>query len=152
MDAISYKTKFTSAAKAEKKWYLIDAENQVVGRLASQVAMILRGKHKTSYTPHDDAGDNVIIINAEKVRFTGNKTEDKEYKRYTGYPGGQRIATPKTLLKNKPTEILSHAIHGMLPKGRLGRTLNTNVFIYAGTEHKHEAQKPELLDIKKIKG
>jgi len=151
VDAISYKTKFTSAAQADKKWYLIDAENQVVGRLASQVAMILRGKHKTSYTPHDDAGDNVIIINAEKVRFTGNKAETKEYKRYTGYPGGQRIATPKTLLKNKPTEILHLAIHGMLPKGRLGRTLNTNVFIYAGTEHKHEAQQPIKLDINTIK-
>ncbi|HXB41371.1 MAG TPA: 50S ribosomal protein L13 [Bacteroidia bacterium] len=151
MDAISYKTKFTSAAQADKKWYLIDAENQVVGRLASQVAMILRGKHKTSYTPHDDAGDNVIIINAEKVRFTGNKAETKEYKRYTGYPGGQRIATPKTLLKNKPTEILHLAIHGMLPKGRLGRQLNTNVFIYAGTEHKHEAQQPIKLDINTIK-
>jgi len=152
VDAISYKTKFTSAAQAEKKWYLIDAENQVVGRLASQVAMILRGKHKTSYTPHDDAGDNVVIINAEKVRFTGKKTDQKEYKRYTGYPGGQRIATPKTLLKNKPTEILHLAIHGMLPKGRLGRKLNTNVYIYAGTEHKHEAQQPIKLDIKTIKG
>lgn len=152
MDAISYKTKYTSSATAEKKWYLIDAENQVVGRLASQVAMILRGKHKPSYTPHADAGDNVIIINAEKVRFTGKKGQDKQYLRYTGYPGGQRMATPATLLKNKPTEILHHAIHGMLPKGRLGRKLNTHVFIYAGTEHNHEAQKPEKLDISTIKG
>lgn len=152
MDAISYKTKFTSAAQADKKWYLIDAENQVVGRLASQVAMILRGKHKPSFSPNSDCGDNVIIINADKVRFTGKKTDEKEYLRYTGYPGGQRVATPATLLKNKPTEILHHAIHGMLPKGRLGRQLNTNVFIYAGTEHKHEAQKPEKLDISTIKG
>jgi large subunit ribosomal protein L13 len=150
VDAISYKTKFTHPAKADKKWYLVDAENQVVGRIASRVAYILRGKNKTSYTPHTDSGDNIIIINADKVRFTGKKATDKEYIRYTGYPGGQRFATPKELLNRKPEEVLRLAIHGMLPKGRLGRKLNTNVHIYAGTEHQHEAQQPVKIDINTI--
>lgn len=130
---------------------LVDAENEVVGRLASKVAMLLRGKHKPSYTPHADAGSNVIIINAEKVRFTGKKMTDKDYVRYTGYQGGQRFTTPKELMAKKPTEILLHAIHGMLPKGRLGRELNTNVRVYAGTEHNHEAQQPKKVDLSKIK-
>ncbi len=151
MDALSYKTKYETKATSKKQWVLVDAENEVVGRLATKVAMILRGKHKASYTPHADAGDNVIIINAEKVRFTGKKATDKEYLRYTGYPGGQRVATPKTLLMNKPTEILSHAIHGMLPKGRLGRVLNTNVRIFVGTEHGMDAQQPKKIDLSKIK-
>ena len=150
MDSISYKTDFANAATIQKKWHLVDAQDQVVGRLASKVAYILRGKNKASFTPNVDCGDNVIIINADKVRFTGNKTEDKEYIRYTGYPGGQRFATPKELLKRKPTEILRLAIHGMLPKNSLGRVQNTNVFIYAGTEHKHEAQQPVKLDINTI--
>jgi len=150
MDSISYKTEFANAATIQKKWHLVDAENQVVGRLASKVAYILRGKNKASFSPNVDCGDNVIIINADKVRFTGNKTEDKEYIRYTGYPGGQRFATPKELLKRNPTEILRLAIHGMLPKNRLGRVQNTNVFIYEGTEHKHEAQQPVKLDINTI--
>ena len=151
MDALSYKTKFANKTTAEKEWLLVDAENEVVGRLASKVAMLLRGKHKPSYTPHSDAGSNVIIINADKVRFTGKKLTDKEYVRYTGYPGGQRFASPKQLMETKPTEVLSHAIHGMLPKGRLGRVLNTNVRIYAGTEHGHEAQQPKKVDLSKIK-
>jgi large subunit ribosomal protein L13 len=151
VDALSYKTKFASKATAEKEWLLVDAENEVVGRLASKVAILLRGKHKTSYTPHADAGSNVIIINADKVRFTGKKMADKEYVRYTGYPGGQRFASPKQLLATKPTEILTHAIHGMLPKGRLGRVLNTNVRIFAGAEHGHEAQQPKKVDLSKIK-
>lgn len=151
MDALSYKTKFANKATADKEWLLVDAENEVVGRLASKVAILLRGKHKTNYTPHTDCGSNVIIINADKVRFTGKKLTDKEYIRYTGYQGGQRFATPKQLLEKKPTEILSHAIHGMLPKGRLGRTLNTNVRIFAGTEHGHEAQQPKKVDLNKIR-
>jgi large subunit ribosomal protein L13 len=150
VDPISYRTEFANEATIQKKWYLVDAQDQVVGRLASKVAYILRGKNKTSFSPNTDCGDNIIIINADKVRFTGNKTEDKEYIRYTGYPGGQRFATPKELLKRKPTEILRLAIHGMLPKNRLGRVQNTNVFIYAGTEHKHEAQQPVKLDINTI--
>jgi large subunit ribosomal protein L13 len=152
VDALSYKTKFANKAGSEKEWLLVDAENEVVGRLASKVAMLLRGKHKTSFTPHADAGSNVVIINAAKVRFTGKKTTDKEYIRYTGYPGGQRFASPKTLLaSNKAEEILSHAIHGMLPKGRLGRVLNTNVRIFAGAEHDHAAQNPKKVDLSKIK-
>ena len=151
MDALSYKTKFVNQATSTKDWILIDAENEVVGRLASKVAYMVRGKHKTNFTPFADCGSNVIIINADKVRFTGKKMADKEYVRYTGYPGGQRFASPKALLQTKPTEILTHAIHGMLPKNRLGRTLNTHVFIYAGTEHKHEAQQPKKIDLKTIK-
>lgn len=151
MDTLTYKTVFANKATVKKNWVLVDAENEVVGRLASKVAFMLRGKHKTDFTPHADCGDNVIIINAEKVRFTGNKLEDKEYIRYTGYPGGQRIASPKEWLKDKPEEVLRWAIHGMLPKNRLGRQLNTNVFIYAGTAHKHEAQNPVKMDLSKIK-
>jgi large subunit ribosomal protein L13 len=152
VDALSYKTKFANKTSAEKEWLLVDAENEVVGRLASKVAMLLRGKHKTSFTPHSDAGSNVVIINAAKVRFTGKKATEKEYVRYTGYPGGQRFATPKLLLATgKPEEILSHAIHGMLPKGRLGRVLNTNVRIFAGAEHTHAAQNPKKVDLTKIK-
>lgn len=152
MDALSYKTVHANKATAQKKWILVDAENEVVGRLASKVAVILLGKHKTDYTPHADNGDNVIIINAEKVRFTGKKMDDKVYLRHTGYPGGQRSATPKEWIAKKPTEVLTWAIHGMLPKGRMGRKLNTNVFIYAGTDHKHEAQQPVKIDLKTIKG
>lgn len=152
MDARSYKTAFANKATANKNWILVDANDQVVGRLASKVAMILMGKHKTDYTPNSDSGDNVVIINAEKIRFTGNKLTEKEYLRYTGYPGGQRVATPKEWLSKKPDEILRWAIHGMLPKGRLGRRLNTNVFIYAGTAHQHEAQQPKQIDLTTIKG
>jgi large subunit ribosomal protein L13 len=147
----SYNTVSTNKATAQKEWILVDASNEVVGRLASKIAYMLRGKHKPSFTPHVDCGDNIVIINAEKVRFTGNKTNDKEYVRYTGYPGGQRFATPKELLRRKPTEILHHAIHGMVPKNRLGRQVMTNVFIYAGSEHPHEGQAPKKIDITKIK-
>lgn len=150
MDALSYKTKFVNNSTAQKEWLLVDAENEVVGRLASKIAYLIRGKHTTGYTPHTDCGANVIVINADKVRFTGKKMDEKEYIRYTGYPGGQRFATPKELLNRKPTEIVKHAVHGMLPKGRLGRQLNTNLFVYAGTEHKHEAQQPKKVDLKTI--
>jgi large subunit ribosomal protein L13 len=151
VDALSYKTKFTNKATSNKEWLLVDAENEVVGRLASKVAILLRGKHKTNYTPQTDCGSNVIIINADKVKFTGKKVTDKEYIRYTGYQGGQRFTTPKDLLEKNPTEILTHAIHGMLPKGRLGRILNTNVRIFVGAEHGHEAQQPKKVDLNKIR-
>ncbi len=150
MDALSYKTKFANKATADKDWLLVDAENEVVGRLASKLAYLIRGKHKTSYTPHTDCGSNIIVINAEKVRFTGSKLTDKQYVRYTGHPGGQRFATPKEILGKKPEEIIKHAVHGMLPKNRLGRVLNGNLFVYAGTEHNHEAQQPKTIDIKNI--
>lgn len=151
MDTLSYKTKFVNKATANKEWFVIDAQNEVVGRLSTQIAMILRGKTKPSYTPHADCGDNVIIINAEKVRFTGKKMTDKEYIWHTGYPGGQRFTSPKSLLAKDPTNILRWAIMGMLPKTRLGREIIKNLYIYVGTEHPHEAQKPTVLNLNTTK-
>jgi large subunit ribosomal protein L13 len=151
VDTLSYKTISANKATVKKNWVLIDAENEVLGRLASHAAMIIRGKNKTEFTPHVDAGDNVIIINAAKVRLTGNKMTDKIYTRHTGYPGGQRFATPKELLTRKPEAILEMAIKGMLPKGRLGRALQGNVFIYAGAEHPHAAQTPKEVKISSLR-
>lgn len=151
MDALSYKTVSASKETVTKGWILIDAENETVGRLASRVAYVLRGKDKVNFTPNSDAGDNVIIINAEKVKFTGNKLIDKEYVRHTGYPGGQRFATPKDLFASKPTEVLRKAVSGMLPKNRLGDALRRNVYIYAGTDHPHAAQQPKEIKSNTIK-
>ncbi len=142
MDAISYKTVSANAKTADKKWVIVDATDMVVGRFSSEVAKIIRGKHKPSYTPHVDCGDNVIVINAEKVRFTGKKLHDKEYVRHTGHPGGQRFASPAEWMKKNPALILENSIRGMLPKNSLGRHLFTNLHIYVGSEHPHEAQKP----------
>ena len=150
MDTLSYRTISANEKIVKKEWVVIDAENAVVGRLATVVARILRGKTKTYYTPHFDCGDNVIIINAEKIRFTGNKMEDKEYVRHTGYPGGQRFATPRELLRRKPIAILEHAIRGMLPKNRLGDQLYRNLYVYAGPNHPHEGQQPKLINITSI--
>ena len=147
MDTLSYRTISANEKIVKKEWVVIDAENAVVGRLATVVARILRGKTKTYYTPHFDCGDNVIIINAEKIRFTGNKMEDKEYVRHTGYPGGQRFATPRELLRRKPIAILEHAIRGMLPKNRLGDQLYRNLYVYAGPNHPHEGQQHKLNNI-----
>lgn len=144
---MSYKTVSANAKTVKKEWVLIDATDMIVGRLSTQVAMILRGKTKPSYTPHVDCGDNVVIINAEKVRFTGNKLADKTYVRYTGYPGGQRFATPKDVLNRHPERVLEHAIRGMLPKNRLGRELFRNLHIYAGTQHPHAGQQPKQIKI-----
>lgn len=151
MDTISYKTVSANKATVQKNWLLVDAENETVGRLASKVAYLVRGKHKTNYTPHVDCGDNVIIINADKVRFTGSKLNDKVYTRHTGYPGGQRFATPRELLATKPEKVLELAIGRMLPKTKLGDRLRRNVFVYAGTEHKHEAQNPATVDLNTVK-
>ena len=151
MDTLSYRTISANEKIVKKEWVVIDAENAVVGRLATVVARILRGKTKTYYTPHFDCGDNVIIINAEKIRFTGNKMEDKEYVRHTGYPGGQRFATPRELLRRKPIAILEHAIRGLLPKNRLGHQLYRNLYVYAGPNHPHEGQQPKLININEIK-
>ena len=151
MESISYKTVSANKATVSKEWVLIDAENETLGRLASKVAYILRGKNKTNFTPHVDTGDNVVIINAEKVKLTGNKEEEKEYVRHTGYPGGQRFATPKILLAKKPTEVIRMAVSGMLPKTRLGDALRRNVYIYAGTEHPHAAQTPKEIKLNSIK-
>jgi len=151
VDQYSYRTVYANKTTAEKNWVLVDAQDQVLGRLASQVARVLRGKNKTTYTPNTDMGDHVVVINAEKVRMTGKKFNNRVIFTYSGYPGGQRFATPKHLLGTKPADVLSHAIHGMLPKNRLGRRLNTNIFIYAGKEHKHEAQQPKKIDLNTVK-
>jgi len=151
VNTLSYKTVSANKATVEKEWFVVDATNEVVGRLASKVANILRGKHKPSYTPHVDCGDNIIIINAEKIRFTGNKLEKKEYVRHTGYPGGQRIETPADYLAKRPEAILQKAVKGMLPKNRLGRTIMGNLYVYAGTEHPHSAQTPKELNLNSIK-
>ncbi|MDH4459951.1 MAG: 50S ribosomal protein L13 [Spirosomataceae bacterium] len=143
MDTLSYKTISANKATTDKGWIIVDAENQVVGRLTSEIAKILRGKHKPSFTPHVDCGDNVIVINADKVRFTGKKLTDKVYTRHTGYPGGQRFATPKEVLAKNPRGIVESAVKGMLPKNRLGRKLFTNLYVYAGSEHPHTAQQPK---------
>jgi large subunit ribosomal protein L13 len=151
MDTLSYKTISANKATVNKEWLLVDAEGQVLGRLASKVAQMLRGKYKTNYTPHVDCGDNVIIINAEKVKLTGNKLTDKQYVRYTGYPGGQRFRTPQELMAIKPTAVVEKAIKGMLPKNRLGRQLFGNLYVYPGSEHKHEAQQPTLINLNSVK-
>lgn len=151
MDSLSYKTISANAATVQKEWIVIDATNAVVGRLASQVAKILRGKHKASYTPHVDCGDNVIIINCEKVRFTGNKMSDKMYVRHSGYPGGQRHTPPADYLVKQPDFIIKKAVKGMLPKNRLGSVLLTNLKVYAGAEHPHEAQTPKAINLNEIK-
>lgn len=151
MNTLSFKTKSANKATVSKKWVIVDAKDQVLGRLATGVAFMLRGKHKTDFTPHVDCGDNVIVINAEKIQLTGNKWSDKEYIRHSGYPGGQRSETAKELLVKKPISIVEKAVKGMLPKNRLGRDLYRNLFVYEGTEHPHEAQKPELIDLKSIK-
>lgn len=142
MDTLSYKTKSANKATVDRKWYVVDADGEIVGRLASRIAHVLRGKHKPSYTPHVDCGDCVVVINAEKVRFTGNKVNAKEYLRHTGYPGGQRKATPADLLDKKPHAVIENAVRGMLPKNRLGRQMFKKLFVYAGEEHPHAAQQP----------
>ncbi|MFI3293558.1 MAG: 50S ribosomal protein L13 [Rikenellaceae bacterium] len=151
MDSLSYKTISANEATVDKQWVLIDAQDEVLGRLASQVAKILRGKHKPSYTPHVDCGDNVIIINADKVKLTGKKMTDKVYVRHTGYPGGQRFATPADFLARRPTFVLEKAIKGMLPKTRMGSAMLRNLRVYAGSEHPHAAQNPTIIKLNEIK-
>ena len=151
MDSISYKTIYTNKETAKKNWILVDAENEVLGRLASRVAYMLRGKHKTSFTPHSDAGDNIIIINAEKIKLTGNKMEDKKYIRHTGYPGGQRSTTPKELMRTYPERIIQMAIKRMLPKTKLGDAVYKNLHVYVGAQHPHEAQQPKSVKLTTIK-
>ncbi len=151
MNTLSFKTVSANKETADKKWLLVDAEGQTVGRLASKVAKLVRGKHKTNFTPHADCGDNVIVINAAKVSFSGTKLENKEYIRYTGYPGGQRSLTAEEMLKKSPERVIEKAIKGMLPKNTLGRQLYRNVKVYAGNEHKHDAQTPETINLDTIK-
>lgn len=151
MDTLSYKTVSVNKANANKQWVVVDATQQTLGRLSSRIAMVLRGKHRPSFTPHSDCGDNVIVINAEKVILTGKKLADKEYIRHTGYPGGQRFASPKQLLAKHPERIIEMAVKGMLPRTRLGREQYRNLKVFAGANHPHEAQNPTLLDINSIK-
>lgn len=151
MDTLSYKTVSANRATVTKEWVLVDATDVVLGRLASKVAKILRGKNKASYTPHVDCGDNVVIINAEKVRLTGNKLNDKIYLSYSGYPGGQRVQTPSELLAKYPERLIEKAVKGMLPKNRLGSKIYGNLKVYVGPEHKQEAQNPKLIDLNTIK-
>ena len=147
MDTLSYRTVSANKATVKKEWVLIDAENAVVGRICSQIATILRGKNKAYFTPHVDCGDHVIVINAEKIKFTGTKTEDKVYVRHTGYPGGQRFVTPKQLLNKYPVRIVEMAVRGMLPKNKLGDAVFKNLHVYAGSNHPHEAQQPKKVKL-----
>ncbi len=151
MDTLSYKTVSANKDTVQKEWILVDAKDQVLGRFASRVAIILRGKHKPSFTPHVDCGDNVIIINAEKIVLTGDKLSQKKYIRHSGYPGGQKSETVENLLKRRPAAVLEKAIKGMLPKSRLGSELFRNLFVYVGEEHPHEAQQPKTIDLNTIK-
>ncbi len=151
MDTLSYKTVSANKATAQKEWVVVDAEGQVLGRMCSKVAKILRGKYKPNFTPNVDCGDNVIIINADKVQLTGNKWNDRIYIRYTGFPGGQREMTPAQLKEKGADHLILKVVKGMLPKNRLGRKLIDNLFIFAGAEHNMQAQQPKQLDINTLK-
>ena len=151
MNTLSYKTVSANAASVEKNWVVVDAEGQTLGRLASKVALLIRGKREPNYTPHVDCGDNVIIVNAEKVVLSGNKMTDKTYVWHTGYPGGQRTTNPEQIMAKFPERIVEKAVKGMLPKNRLGAELFRNLHVYAGPEHKNEAQKPTAININEIK-
>ena len=152
MDTLSYKTVSAKKETVERKWYIVDAENEVVGRLCSKIAHVLRGKHQPHYTPHVDCGDYVIVINADKIRFTGNKMAQKEYLTYSGYPGGQKSTTAQELMQKKPTKVVENAVKGMLPKNALGRQLFRKLKVYAGPNHPHQAQKPQILEVQTIPG
>ncbi|WP_085534994.1 50S ribosomal protein L13 [Massilibacteroides vaginae] len=151
MDTLSYKTISANKATVNKEWVIVDATGQSLGRIGSKVAKLLRGKYKPNFTPHVDCGDNVIIINADKVVLTGNKWNDRIYLRYSGYPGGQREFTPASLIKKGEDRLFLKVVKGMLPKNRLGAKLLTNLHVYAGSEHPHEAQQPKLIDINSLK-
>ena len=151
MDTLSFKTVSANKATVNKEWLVIDASGEILGRLASTVARILRGKHKTNYTPHVDCGDYVIVINAEKVALSGDKMNEKEYIRHSGYPGGQSVQKPKEILVKYPERLVEHAVKGMLPKNRFGRSIYKNLKVVVGPNHKYEAQKPKLIDLNTIK-
>ncbi|MFO7756520.1 MAG: 50S ribosomal protein L13 [Bacteroidales bacterium] len=151
MNTNSYKTKAANKATVNKEWLLVDAEGEILGRLASQVAKLIRGKHKPDFTPHVDCGDYVIILNADKVKMSGNKWDDKEYIRHSGYPGGQKSIVARELFKKHPERVVENAIRGMLPGNRLGRAMFRNLHVYTGDQHGHEAQKPRKIELDKIK-
>ena len=147
MDTLSYKTQSANKQTIDKAWILVDAKGQTLGRLSSQIAAIIRGKNKPYFTPHIDCGDNVVVINAEKIRLTGKKWDNKQYISHTGYPGGQRITTPRKLREEFPTRMIEHAVRCMLPKNKLGRRLFHNLFVYAGQDHAHSAQQPREIKL-----
>ncbi|WP_298493465.1 50S ribosomal protein L13 [uncultured Algibacter sp.] len=151
MDTLSYKTISANKATVNKEWVLVDAEGQALGRLASKVAKLIRGKHKPNFTPHVDCGDNVIIINAEKITLSGNKWTDKSYIRHTGYPGGQKSLTATELYGKDPARVVEKAVKGMLPKNKLGAALFRNLTVVVGTEHAHAAQKPKTINLEEFK-
>jgi large subunit ribosomal protein L13 len=151
VDTLSYRTISTNKVTAKKDWVIVDAKDQVLGRLSSKVAKLLRGKYKPSFSPHVDCGDNVIVINADKVRMTGKKWTDKQYFRHTGYPGGFIISTPESLFAKNPALLVEKAVKGMLPKNRLGDALYSNLHVVVGTEHKHDAQQPKEININSLK-
>lgn len=145
VNTLSYKTVSAKKETVERNWFVVDAEGEVVGRLASRIATVLRGKHRPDYTPHVDTGDYVIVLNADKVRFTGSKTSQKEYITYSGYPGGQKRVLAGTQLEKHPLKVMESAVRGMLPKTKLGKAMIKKLFLYEGGEHPHQAQKPEPL-------
>lgn len=147
VDTLSYKTISANKSNVDKRWIVIDAHDQVLGRLSSEVAKRIRGKHKPNFTPHVDCGDNVIVINSDKIKLTGNKWDDKVYVRYSGYPGGQKTLTPRQLMAKSSTRIVEKAVRGMLPKNRLGRALFGNLYVYEGADHPHEAQQPKTINL-----
>lgn len=147
MNTLSYKTKSANKATVQKEWILVDATDLILGRFSSEVAKILRGKHKPSFTPHVDCGDNVIVVNADKVKLTGQKWDKKEYISHSDYPGGQKRVVAKDKIVKKPTFIVENAVRGMLPKNTLGRDLFRNLFVYAGSEHPHDAQQPKKIEL-----
>jgi large subunit ribosomal protein L13 len=151
VNTLSYKTVSANKATVDKEWLLVDAEGEILGRLSAQVAKMLRGKNKTNFTPHVDCGDNIIVINAEKIELSGNKWSDKQYVRHTGFPGGQRFTPADEMLKKNPIGLIEHAVRGMLPRNRLGRAIFKNLYVYVGAEHPHEAQKPRVIELDKIK-
>ena len=151
MNKLSYKTVSANKNTVNKEWLLVDADGQTLGRLASKVAILLRGKHKTNFTPHVECGDNVVIINAEKIKLSGKKWTDKSYIRHTGYPGGQRSLTATELFEKDPTRLVEKAVKGMLPKNILGSALYRNLYVNVGGEHEQEAQKPTLINLNDLK-
>ncbi|MCL4481075.1 MAG: 50S ribosomal protein L13 [Bacteroidetes bacterium] len=151
MDTLSYKTVSLNKATVQKEWVVVDATDQILGRLSSKIAMVLRGKHKPGYTPHVDCGDNVIVINAEKVRLTGNKMKGKVYIRHTGYPGGQRFQTAEEMMTKHPARMVEKAVKGMLPKNSLGASLFTNLHVFVGAEHDKAAQQPKVINLDNIR-
>ncbi len=151
MNTLSFKTISANKATVNKEWVIVDAEDAILGRLSSKVAKMLRGKYKPNFTPHVDCGDNVIVINAEKIQLTGQKMAQREHFSHSGYPGGQKRTTPAQIMAKKPERLIEHAVKGMLPKNKLGAELFRNLYVYTGSEHVHEAQQPKLVDLNTIK-